>query len=87
MTISQRFRAFLQEPVVRVVLTAAVQSGAAPIHALDALIRARFGVLSYGHRRAMGKEIRKAAEALGFQHVRAGVGPTQPVCQVGSTYA
>jgi hypothetical protein len=84
---SRKYRAFLQEPRIRSVFITTLQDGAVPFHVFVPLVRARFGNPTRAERQILGKEIRRAAEALGFHHVRTGVRPAKPIGGAGSSYA
>lgn len=83
---SRKYRAFLQEPSIRNVFMMTLQYGAVPFHVFVPLVRARFGNPTRGERQTLGKEIRRAAEALGFRHVRTGVRAAKPIGGAGSSY-
>jgi hypothetical protein len=83
---SRKYRAFLHEPGIRDVFTTALHYGAVPFHVFLPLVRARFGDPTRAERQTLGKEIRRAAEALGYRHVRNGVQPAKPIGGAGSSY-
>jgi hypothetical protein len=86
MPTSRVFRTFVEESAnLRIVLDAA-RNNRIPAHDLDANITARFGTLTHGERRSLGKVIRAVIEANGGRHQRTGVLPVKPQINAASTY-